>query len=97
MSIKIAENIQALRKKKHLTQEELAEVFGVTSQSISKWELGLSCPDISVLPILANMFDVTVDYLLDVDIEKKQLPFPIHPNDLLATSGLLLFRRNQHR
>ena len=64
MSIKIAENIQALRKKKHLTQEELAEVFGVTSQSISKWELGLSCPDISVLPEIADYFEVSIDELL---------------------------------
>ena len=64
MSIKIAENIQALRKKKHLTQEELAEVFGVTSQSISKWELGLSCPDISVLPEISDYFEVSIDELL---------------------------------
>lgn len=64
MSIKIAENIQALRKEKHLTQEELAEVFGVTSQSISKWELGLSCPDISVLPEIADYFEVSIDELL---------------------------------
>lgn len=64
MSIKIAENIQALRKEKHLTQEELAEVFGVTSQSISKWELGLSCPDISVLPEIADYFEVSIDELI---------------------------------
>lgn len=64
MSIKIGENIQALRKEKHLTQEELAEVFGVTSQSISKWELGLSCPDISVLPEIADYFKVSIDELI---------------------------------
>ena len=54
MTIKIAENLQMLRKAKGLTQEKLSQVFGVTNQSISKWELGLSCSDITVLPNLQN-------------------------------------------
>ena len=42
MNIKLADNLQLLRKQKGVTQEELAEVFGVTSQSISKWHLSVS-------------------------------------------------------
>lgn len=64
MTIKLAENLQTLRKEKRITQEELAEVFGVTSQSISKWELGLSCPDITLLPKIAQYYEVSIDELL---------------------------------
>ena len=64
MTIKIAENLQMLRKEKKITQEELAEVFGVTSQSISKWELGLSCPDITLLPKIAQFYEISIDELL---------------------------------
>lgn len=64
MTIKISENLQMLRKEKGLTQEELAEVLGVTNQSISKWELGLSCPDIMMLPRIAEYYSVTIDELL---------------------------------
>lgn len=64
MTIKIAENLQLLRKEKGMTQEEIAAVFGVTSQSISKWELGLSCPDITQLPKIAEYYKISVDELL---------------------------------
>lgn len=64
MTIKIAENLQMLRKEKGFTQEKLAEMFGVTNQSISKWELGLSCPDITMLPKIAEFFGVTIDELI---------------------------------
>ncbi len=64
MTIKLAENLQLLRKEKGLTQEALAEVFGVTPQSVSKWELGLSCPDIMILPEIAEFYRVSIDELM---------------------------------
>ena len=64
MNIKLAENLQLLRKQKGVTQEELAEIFGVSSQSISKWELGINCPDITLLPKLAEYYKVSIDELL---------------------------------
>lgn len=64
MTIKIAENLHTLRKEKGITQEELAAVFSVTPQSVSKWELGISCPDITMLPKLAEYYQVSVDELL---------------------------------
>lgn len=63
-SIKINEQITFLRKQKGITQEELAQVLGVTNQSVSKWESGSCCPDIQLLPELANYFSVSVDELL---------------------------------
>lgn len=60
----LGSRISALRKEKGLTQEELAEKLGVSSQAVSKWENDLSCPDIMLLPQLAKIFDTTVDELL---------------------------------
>ncbi len=63
-TIKIHEQIAFLRKQKGMTQEELAQALGVTNQAVSKWESGQCCPDIQLLPELANLFEVTVDELL---------------------------------
>lgn len=64
--------VKELRMENNLTQEDLAEQLGVSFQAVSRWETGVTYPDITLLPVLANMFDVTVDYLLDVDILKKE-------------------------
>lgn len=66
MIIKLAENLKMLRKDNKLSQEKLAELLGVTPQSVSKWELGLSCPDIQLLPSIANVFKVSTDELLGI-------------------------------
>lgn len=64
-------NIKKLRLLKCMTQEELVEYMGVSSRAVSRWENAITFPDITLLPILANIFEVTVDELLDVDIFKK--------------------------
>ena len=56
--------IAELRRKKHLTQQQLADVVGVSFQTISKWEKGAAMPDLTYLPMLAEYFDVSVDQLL---------------------------------
>lgn len=58
------ENIAALRKEKGMTQEELAALLGVSGQAVSKWESGICCPDIGLLPALADIFGVTLDKLM---------------------------------
>ena len=63
--------IKSLRIKMNLTQEELAERLSVSFQTISKWETGVSLPDITMFPILANFFNVTTDELLGVNLAKK--------------------------
>lgn len=60
----IGERIKHHRKELGLTQEQLAERIGVSAQAVSKWENNLSCPDISILPDLADMFGITTDELL---------------------------------
>ena len=64
--------IKKLRKQRNLTQEQLAEAFGVSCQAISKWETVTSYPDISLLPIIADYFGVSVDYLLGHDTSKQE-------------------------
>ncbi len=64
--------IKELRRKADMTQEGLAEALNISAQAISRWENDLAMPDISLLPVLANLFDVTTDYLLGVDITRKE-------------------------
>ena len=59
----IGRRIQALRHGRRITQAQLAEALGVTPQSVSKWECGLSAPDISLLPLIARHFGLTMDEL----------------------------------
>ncbi len=59
----IGDKIRLLRKNKNATQTELAEALSVSSQSISKWENHLSAPDITVLPVIARYFGITMDEL----------------------------------
>ena len=63
-TIKINEQIAFLRKQKGLTQEELANALGETTQAVSKWESDQCCPDIQLLPDFAGLFGVSVDELL---------------------------------
>ena len=63
----IAENLKSLRKEKELTQEEAAEILGVSPQSVSKWERGDSYPDITLLPTLANLYKTSIDSLIGMD------------------------------
>jgi len=63
IQLKVAE----LRKVKGVTQMQLADYLGVSFQSISKWENGISLPDITLLPKIAEYFKVSVDYLLGIE------------------------------
>ncbi len=65
----IAKNISELRRKEGLTQQDLAAKLNYTDKAISKWERGESVPDIMVLKQIADMFGVTVDYLLAAEHE----------------------------
>lgn len=59
------EKIKKLRKQKDMTQSQLAEVLSVTIQSVSKWETGRSFPDITLLPVIARYFGISMDELFE--------------------------------
>lgn len=68
------ENLQALRKAKGLSQEELAEKLHVVRQTVSKWEKGLSVPDADLLIRLADVLDTTVGTLLGDTVVPEEAP-----------------------
>lgn len=68
----IGQTIKKIRRERNITQEGLAEYLGITSQAVSGWECDRSAPDISQLPLLANIFGVTTDELLGVHVEKRE-------------------------
>lgn len=68
----IAKNIQKLRQEKGMTQLELAEKLNYSDKTVSKWERGESLPDIVVLKTIADLFEVTLDYL--VEEEHRGIP-----------------------
>lgn len=68
VNLKIAE----LRKERQIGQQELAKVLGVTYQTVSKWETGITMPDITLLPVISEYFNVSVDELLGLKPLRKR-------------------------
>lgn len=64
MKQKLSEKITQLRREAHLTQQQLAEVLNLSSAAISKWENGISVPDIETLCAMADYFQISMDTLL---------------------------------
>ena len=67
------ENIRVMRREKGLTQEQLAEVMGVSTASVSKWETGVAVPELGMLAALADFFEVSIDALIGHTVGKVQL------------------------
>lgn len=67
----IAKNISTLRTEEGITQLELAERLNYSDKAVSKWERGESIPDVTVLMEIANMFGVTLDYLVQSNHQKE--------------------------
>lgn len=69
---KISKLIKKIRKENNLTQEEFAKNLGVTYQAVSKWERGLSIPDISILKEISNTYNIDINDLLNGKNKKKK-------------------------
>jgi len=67
----IGQNIKRLRKNADMTQEELAEILSISSQAVSRWETDSAMPDISLLPLLCSIFNISADELLGIDVTKQ--------------------------
>jgi transcriptional regulator with XRE-family HTH domain/DNA-binding MarR family transcriptional regulator len=72
MNKPINEKIIELRKARTLTQENLGELLGVTSQAVSKWEKGDTMPDIMLLPKICEIFGVSIDAFLEMPIGSRK-------------------------
>ena len=81
--------IKSLRKRRGLTQSELAEHLNLSQSTIASWENGSRRPDLDFLPKLAQFFGVTVDDLLGRDEETKEKPqAPQTPEARILASGI---------
>ncbi len=92
----IAKNLTELRKSKNMTQADLAERLNYSDKAVSKWERAESVPDIAVLKSIADIFSVTVDYLIteehdDPDmLRKKQSRRKVRNRGLITGISILL-------
>jgi len=87
MKLYIGEQLKALRKEKQITQEVLADVLGVSYQSVSRWELGVCYPDMELLPSIANYFGVTIDQLLSNDADSREAEEKRFYSSMLDSDG----------
>ena len=69
--MELGKKIRQLRFKAGLTQEQLAEKLGIGAQAVSKWENAAAMPDITALPLLAEIFGVSIDDLFDLSSEQR--------------------------
>ena len=83
------------RKRLGLTQEGLAQKLGVTNQAVSKWESGQSCPDIALLPAIADLFGITIDELFGREPKAAAVPAGLDwPDD--GVLRVMLYAGHQH-
>ncbi len=81
----ISKNIVKLRKKNNFSQEDVAEKIGVTRQTIAKWESGESIPDILHSNALAELFDVTLDSLVNYEEDNGMSDIPPKGKHIFGT------------
>ena len=70
---KVGKLIYELRREKNMTQKQVAELMNISDKTISKWERGLGCPDVSLLLGLSNIFGVSIEGILSGEINLNEL------------------------
>lgn len=88
----IGTTIKTLRRGRDLTQEELAEILGVSSKAVSQWENDRTAPDLSQIPAICTYFDISADTLLGVDTAQRRAV-----RNELFSSAQKLAQAGQHR
>src|SRR5690606_28639265 len=69
---KVGELIYNLRKEKELTQKQLADQMNISDRTISKWERGYGCPDVTLLPSLSTLLGVNIENILDGELSLNE-------------------------
>lgn len=88
MKLNIGETIKKLRKERDITQEEFAEILGVSCQSVSRWENNSCYPDIELIPTIAAFFDISTDKLMGVDEAAEKKAVAQYLNDFQAAISI---------
>jgi transcriptional regulator with XRE-family HTH domain len=81
MDIKLGDRLKQLRTQKNLTQDEMASILGVDRSTLASWEVNRREPDISVLCLIADHFEVTLDWLAGRDVPPKSVKI-VSPEDV---------------
>ncbi len=93
METTFGKRISFLRRQKGLKQEDLADMLNVSFQAVSKWENDINCPDISLLPKLAELLDVSIDELmLGEEKRAKNVPVRVIPPEKRKNMNDMLLR-----
>ena len=93
----LGEKLSKLRKEYNYTQEQLADILGVSRQSISKWESDIAYPETDKLVKMGNLFDCSMDYLLKEDISEKQGLQPTEKESLWDKLKLQIHERKSKK
>lgn len=94
---KIGSLIYKLRKEKDMTQKQVADLLNISDKTVSKWERGLGCPDVSILTELSKIFDINIEKILLGDLQPnnvnggnmKRIKFYVCPScgNIISTTG----------
>ncbi len=94
---KVGSLILRLRKEKNMTQKQVADLLNISDKTVSKWERGLGCPDVSILTELSNIFGINIEKILLGDLEPndvdggnmKRIKFYVCPScgNIISTTG----------
>ena len=68
----IGEIIRAARRERDMTQEQLAEYLNLSVSAVSQWESGRTMPDLGMIPAICNLFGISADRLLGIDLEQRE-------------------------
>ena len=85
--MRLGTRIKELRRKNYLTQQKLAEYLSVSPQAVSQWETNNALPDISLIAPLCNIFQISSDDLLEIDIKNKQAKIQEYSNRFMDYAG----------
>ena len=90
----IADKIKLLREASHLTQTELAKKLNITRSSVNAWEMGISVPSTQSLVQLAQIFDISTDYLLGLDVAFAIRTDGLSDNDIQLVHSIVQRLKN---
>lgn len=85
-----ADNLKSIRKEKHISQEELAEIIGVSRQAVSKWEQGSGYPEMEKLLVLSRELNVSLDYLMLGEIKSTENSKALTNNIIVPTGKITI-------
>ena len=92
----VADRIKALREQRSFTQTELSKQLGITRSSVNAWEMGISVPSTQYVVELAEIFNVSTDYLLGVDTTSTISVSGLTEDDIHIVCGLIEHLRNKN-